>query len=70
MPVDVYSQPMIPGGYTPQGGYQQQQMMSQMMGNMMGSNPSEMQLQIMMKLFDEFKGIIKLQHESQMDLLN
>lgn len=25
---------------------------------------------MMMKIFDEFKGIIKLQHESQMDLLN
>ena len=53
-------------------GQQQQQalMMNQMMGHMMGSNPTEMQLQMMMKIFDEFKGIIKLQHESQMDLLN
>ena len=32
--------------------YPQAQMMSQMMGNMMGANPTEMQLQMMMKIFD------------------
>ena len=65
-PHDNYSHYQGPLGYQ----QQQQMQLSQMMGQMMGSNPSEMQLQMMMKLFEELKGIIKMQHENQMSILN